>query len=225
MIKAIRRWKKKKIINNRKIIIQCLFRTTLSHRIKCGLGKMWLNARKVEKVCQWFIHDQNDRLLHLRCQWKKSLLLFIKPTPSFENKNPLAVREELNVKPVEKVKPVRLDKFIKDSPICHLNIPFVKTISFLKANRNKSQEKEEHVYHSQPSMKKGVSWAQFSNFEFKNENFCQTFTRDTDRKTTAIDGILDIMLYSNHYDCFFKPKNCQINIPDNMKQSEKWISE
>ena len=33
------------------------------------------------------------------------------------------------------------------------------------------------------------------------------------------------MLYSTHYDCFFKPKNCQINIPDNMKQAEKWVAE
>ena len=36
---------------------------------------------------------------------------------------------------------------------------------------------------------------------------------------------MDIMLYSSHYDCFFKPKNCQINIPDNMKHTEKWIME
>ena len=68
-------------------------------------------------------------------------------------------------------------------------------------------------------MKKGISWAQLSGFDFKNDTFCQTFTPNLDNKNTNPEPVLDIMLYSYHYDCFFKPKNCQINIPDSMKQN------
>ena len=64
-------------------MVSSIFYSTISYRIKCGLGKIWLKTRKIEKVCEWFTKDQNERMIQLRCQWKKALLLFIKPTPSF----------------------------------------------------------------------------------------------------------------------------------------------
>lgn len=42
---------------------------------------------------------------------------------------------------------------------------------------------------------------------------------------SSSSGPTDILLYSQHYDCFYKPKNYQINIPDSMKLSDKWIAE
>lgn len=70
-------------------------------------------------------------------------------------------------------------------------------------------------YSSLPLTRRNVSWAENSRPDWRNE----TFTRLNDRKSTHNEGLIDIMLYSYHYDCFFKPKNCQINIPDNMKHS------
>ena len=69
-------------------------------------------------------------------------------------------------------------------------------------------------------IKKGVSWA-----ERKRLDTLETNARETTHKSNHSQGIIDILPYSVHYDSFFKPKNYQINIPDNMKHSEKWIVE
>jgi hypothetical protein len=127
--RAIRHWKDRKMVRHRNAVVSHLVLRSLNIRILDSMGKMWLAARKIEKVAKWLSNEQNERLLQLRSQWKRSLLLFIKPTPSFENKNPTACREELNYKlPVEKPKQTKLATAIKDSPICHLRLSFPVSI-------------------------------------------------------------------------------------------------
>ena len=84
----------------------------------------------------------------------------------------------------------------------------------LKENRLKSRAKEEKqsCLRWQSTLRKGVSWAEVGCFELRNESL----SRESERKG---EGWADILLYSSHFECFFKPKNCQINIPDQMKQS------
>lgn len=40
---------------------------------------------------------------------------------------------------------------------------------------------------------------------------------------SGLCGATDVLIYSQHYDCFYKPKNYQVNISDGMKHSEKWV--
>jgi hypothetical protein len=70
--------------------------------------------------------------------------------------------------------------------------------------------------------KKGVSWAENEVSEIRGDFFCREEKRS---HTTFGSPPSDILLYSQHYDYFYKPKSFQINIPDCMKQSEKWIAE
>lgn len=82
-LRAIRRWRKQKLSKNRQITVSTLLKHSLSQRLKCGLGNVWLNVRKIQKVCKWLTSERQERLMQLRCQWKRSLLLLVKPTPSF----------------------------------------------------------------------------------------------------------------------------------------------
>ena len=80
---AMYSWKKTKVDKNRKTIMPFIMKSVLKKKIKEGLGSVWLKSRKLKKISKWLVIEHKQRLLHFKELWKKCLLLFMKPTPSF----------------------------------------------------------------------------------------------------------------------------------------------
>jgi hypothetical protein len=93
--------------------------------------------------------------------WKKSLLLYLKPTPTFENKKPSICKEDLNYKLCsERSKHPRLMAYLSKSPICKLKLSSHVTIQQLIKNHAESlQIAMNFLMIKDINNKKGVSWA------------------------------------------------------------------
>jgi hypothetical protein len=93
---------------------------------------VWLAVRKLQKVCKWISIEQKERSMQLKMVWKKALLLYLRPTPSFENKKPSICKEELNYKLCsEKIRNPRLHSFLLKSPIFKLKLLFPRPIQLV----------------------------------------------------------------------------------------------
>lgn len=53
LTKYIRRWKKSKLKKNRKFVINRFILKHLRRNIEIGLGRVWLQSRKLQKVAKW----------------------------------------------------------------------------------------------------------------------------------------------------------------------------
>jgi uncharacterized protein (AIM24 family) len=53
---AMRRWKENKVTTTRKKIVNSLLFSILKKKIKTGLGKVWIQTRKIEKMTKWLSH-------------------------------------------------------------------------------------------------------------------------------------------------------------------------